>query len=578
MTSVLNRLQPLNGNKFFAVLPFLFLLTGPAVSQTTLRDAWKFYSSGDFRQAASVLEKTAGLPGNPDHTLLRLRALNRLGRFDEAAGLFDRFQALKENSPLSQEIFYEGGAALASLNQPGKALRAWLTAIDLNTAATGTLLPLTEGLVLYRLTLDDLFQELAFYPVSDHPALINLLIRKGQREDRLARVTAWLGKKSVSAETISNSIARVSDQTSSRKIKLKVGLLLPLDAASATPGARAEIGRQILKGFMAQTAVSFQESGLALTLVIRDTKGDPDFAETQARSLISEEKPDLVIGPVFSDECEKVKPVALSGKIPFFSPTATDDDLYRNSEWFFGLNPPLESRGRQTAEHLLPLLEKKQKYQVLLIAEEGSDAQVMADAFGKVFEKFKGSDIKKGFYKEGSVDIRRYVPAFSGIKEKEDPEEPTWIDVIYAPVSDAEQAEMIVSQLSYSKLFGTYAGNTPWDNRMLFKKYRNQLTGFFLAEETDRDTLKTGSTGFRNAYLAKFGASPDDLATRGADCVILLTALAGKSSENGLSPLEIKNLPALLALRNRIWFNGTAANQAVSFFRYENGEFVPVGP
>jgi len=567
----------LNGNKFFAVLSFLFLLTDPAESQTTLRDAWTFFSAGDFQQTASLLEKTAGLPGNPDHTLLRLRALNRSGRFEEAAVLFDTFQALKENSPLSQEVFYEGGTALSALNLPGKALRAWLTAIDLNPAAAGELRTLTGGLVLYRLSLDEVFQELAFYPVSDHPAVIDMLIRKGQREDRLAKVTAWLGKKSVSAETISKAVAQLSAQTGSGKSKLKVGLLLPLDGTSSTPGARAEIGRQILKGFMAQTAVSFQESGLTLTLVIRDTKGDPDLAETQARSLISDEKPDLVIGPVFSDECEKVRPVAISGKIPFFSPTATDDELYKASEWFFGLNPPLESRGRQTAERLLPLLEKKQKYQVLLIAEEGSDAQSMADAFGKVFEKFKGSEIKKGYYKEGSVDIRRYIPAFSGIKEKEDPEEPTWIDVIYAPVSDFEQAEMIVSQLSYSKLFGTYAGNSPWDNRLLFKKYRNQLTGFFLAEETDRDTLKTGFAGFRNAYMSKFGSLPDDLALRGADCVVLLAALAGKSAENGLSPGEIKNLPAIQAIRNRIWFNGTAANQAVSFFRFENGEFLPVG-
>jgi len=585
MISVQNHPQPLSGNKvkltvkfsfLYAVL-FLLIPLSNLNAQTPLADAWKAFAKANYEKSISLLKSENTATYSIDQLMVLIKSYNRLNQFSEAVSIYEKYPKPEAEGVLLQEYFYEAGTAYWGNYNYQLALRTWLTAYDLNVKTGDELAKLIRLVVMTKLTMADLYSELGVYPVADNTFIQELLAEKAKGQNQAENLFSWFTKRKVSSERIDFlRQLQVADDSKSVK-KVKIGLLLPLDEKSRTPGERAVIGREILKGFMVKLGSEYSDLETRVTLIVKDTKGDPFNAAKLAESLVKTELVDLVFGPVFSDECEQVRPIAESGNIPFFSPTATDESLYRNSNWFFGLNQTLETRGKRSAEAALKIIGTKPKVQILLVAEENSDAAEMAEAFGAKLKGIKGLDLKKGFYKEGSSDIRRSIPFFRDQNEKEDPEAPTVIDLIYAPASGKDQVEMIVSQLSYIKLFGTFVGNTDWDVKSLLRNYRTQLNGMLIVKDQSVDTSRTDVKQFFKKFTYKFRVKPDELALRGADGFILVKNLLQNNSLHQTdTALRIKEMKSVSGLQSDIWFNGTNSNQYLQFFRVINNEIVPL--
>lgn len=562
---------------FYSIFIVVFLLPFCELrAQTPLSDAWKAFSQGNYEKSVSILKSENDQTHSVDRLLLLLKSYNRLNLFADAVSLCEMNPKPGADGSLLQEYFYEAGAAYWGNYQYSLAFRTWLTALDLNPKTAGELTKQIRLVVMTKLTMADLYTELAVYPVADNTLIQELLAEKAKGQNQSESLFSWLTKRKVSAERIDFlRNLQFADDTKSVK-KVRIGLLLPLDEKSRTPGERAMVGREILKGFMVQLGSDYSDLETRVTLVVKDTKGDPFQAAKLAESLVTDDRVDLVFGPVFSDECEQVKAIAESGKIPFFSPTATDESLYRNSNWFFGLNQTLETRGKRAAEAALKIIEPKPRVQVLLVAEENSDASVMADAFGEKLKGLKGLELKKGYYKEGSSDIRRAIPYFRDQNEKEEAEAPTVIDLIYAPASGKDQVEMIVSQLSYIKLFGTFVGNTDWDVKSLLRNYRTQLNGMLIVKDQAVDTSRSEVKFFFRKFKTKFRMKPDELALRGADGFNLVKKiLQNNVLHQSDTEVRIKKMSVVSGFQSDIWFNGTNSNKYLQFSRVINNEIVP---
>lgn len=90
---------------------------------------------------------------------------------------------------------------------------------------------------------------------------------------------------------------------------IKAAILLPLS------GPRADIGQQLLNA--AQMAV-FDTAPQDFELVPRDTKGTPQGAAAAARQALSEGAK-VVLGPLFSQEVQAVKPIAAGAGVQILS-------------------------------------------------------------------------------------------------------------------------------------------------------------------------------------------------------------------------------------------------------------------
>lgn len=553
-----------------------FVFTTVLNAQTPVQDAWKAFNRKDFQQSVTLLNSVRSPKTTFEQVLLLIKSYNRLNQFPEAITVFENSAKPDAEGSNLQEYFYEAGVAYWGEYQYSLALRTWLTAFDLNPQTAGELTRNLKLVVMNKLTMADLYAELGVYQIADNTLLQELMTEKARGINQTESLFSWFAKRNVPAERIS-FLRRMEFADESKIVKkIRIGLLLPLDEKSRNPGERVIIGREILRGFLLKLRTGYADLESRVTLVVKDTKGDPFLAAGLAQSLVTNDRVDLVFGPVFSDECEQVKPIAESGKIPFFSPTATDESLYKNSSWFFGLNQTLETRGSKAAEVALKLISKKPALQVLLVAEENSDASTMADAFGAKLKGIKGLDLKKGYYKEGSSDIRRSIPFFRDQNEKEDPDAPTVIDLIYAPASGIDQVEMIVSQLSYMKLFGTYVGNTDWDVKRLLKNYRTQLNGMLIARDSNVDTTRLDVKSFFQSFHRKFKKNPDELALRGADGFLVINSLLKNNLLNQPdTDVRIKNMGTVTGLQSDIRFEGKSSNQSLEYFRVNENEIVP---
>lgn len=584
MISVQNHPQPLNGNKVNFKFALSLLLTGfifisfscDLIAQTPLQDAWKSFNRKDYNQSVSILNSLGNQKPSVEHLLLFIKSYNHLNQFSDAVSVFENLKNPVAEGALLQEYYYEAGVAYWGNYQYNLALRTWLTAFDLNPQTAGEIARNLKLVVLNKLTMADLYAELGVYQIADNLVLQELMTEKAKGINQTETLFSWFAKRNIPAQRI--SVLRQLQFADESKIvkKIRIGLLLPLDEKSRNPGDRAIIGREILRGFLLKLKSEYSDLESRVTLVVKDTRGDPFISASLAQSLVTNDRVDLVFGPVFSDECEQVKPIAEAGKIPFFSPTATDESLYKNSSWFFGLNQTLETRGNKSAEVALKLIGKKPVLQVLLVAEENSDASTMADAFGAKLKGIKGLDLKKGYYKEGTSDIRRSIPAFRDQNEKEDPDAPTVIDLIYAPASGIDQVEMVVSQLSYMKLFGTYIGNTDWDVKRLLKNYRTQLNGMLIVRDSNVDTTRLEVKSFFQSFHRKFKKNPDELALRGADGFLVIKSLLKNNLLNQAdSDNLIKKMPTVNGLQSDIWFEGKSSNQSLGYFRVIENEIAP---
>jgi branched-chain amino acid transport system substrate-binding protein len=94
------------------------------------------------------------------------------------------------------------------------------------------------------------------------------------------------------------------------------------------------------------------------------------FAITHYEKLITQDKVDLVLGPVTSAVTDAVADVNEKYRMPMIAPTGSAASIYRKGRKFvFGMNPPAEV----SLEGLVDLAAKKGLKTVALISSEGVD-------------------------------------------------------------------------------------------------------------------------------------------------------------------------------------------------------------
>jgi branched-chain amino acid transport system substrate-binding protein len=140
---------------------------------------------------------------------------------------------------------------------------------------------------------------------------------------------------------------------SSTQGAIKIGAILELTGPGSFYGTSA---RQVIQMLLAK--VNNQAGGKPIQVVFEDDATDPATAVTKARSLIEQEKVDVLFGPIFSDAQAALAPYVASKRIMEIAPYGAPFDLSNHKNWIVypgtldtncaGLGPWLYDQGNRT--------------------------------------------------------------------------------------------------------------------------------------------------------------------------------------------------------------------------------------
>ncbi len=523
----------------FLVPCFLFLFSFFVSAQSDVFTAsLNLFNSGKYSEAQKYLENQFSLnPNLPEqNTVLLAKIFNKTSQFEKTIFLQKSAAMVKPNN--QQEFLFEIGVAQFQLKDFNSALKSWILAYQIKPESAAYLKDQINLLVSVKIEWTPVLQ---------------------------SELNNWFNLN-VKNESLKNELNGLITNREIRNIK--IGLLLPLGKGKLTPSEREIIGRDILQGFLIGMDEFSMKSQIQTEIFVKDTEGDSTKAEKLGKELIESDKVNLIIGPVFSNECTLVSRLAETYKIPIISPTASDDALNRFSNYFFQLNPSLSVRGRQSAIKALEI-SKIEKDSVLVLAEEGSDTQVMANAFSVALFENGVTVVDKAFYPYDSQDIRRNIPYrqvdTTQIK-----------DIIYAPIEDENLINIVVPQLSYLKVFGFYVGNNNWDDKLKLRQYKRILDGMLICKDTHVDSNRVEVKNYNHDYQKRFHNNPSPISYRGFDSFLFVKSMVEeKAFQKSDLDISIRNMKPVQGLQNTIDFRGQTVNQHLNFFRFLNNEIIP---
>lgn len=567
------RLQ-LNGNKMKRIFLLIVCAFGFYSNGLSQQQPFSFYKNlfvnGQYQQLENELETYSPEKKNiiNEFSILFIKTLNRQQKYHQVSGF--SVSPLFSDPSFAVEYYYELGTAALQIKDFQLSFNRFIAGVKLTSVSDSTFYFALDYLISQKLPYNDVLTLLSKESVDQLLFVPDLLIKSISKPQQVKLLENWnLTNQSQKVKQKLDQLKQTEKFDGSRQFS--VGLLLPIGKYKTSPGFREFIGRDILAGFLQGVEEINGDINSPFHIHIRDTESNPVLAKEQLIKLIVDDKVDVIIGPVFSEECHAILEISNSYQIPIITPTATDDNLFEKSPYFFGLNPSFKTRGIQTAKKSMELLDMKVKRDsILVMAPSNSGASKMADAFLDMYHSIGWGHLAKGNYPAGSMDIRGYIPIVSQDTMQ-------YRDYIYTPIEDEKDIDIVVSQLSFKKVWGRYIFNTPWANTLKLRNYRHIINGAIIAKDSDIDTLNYSTKKIKRNYQIKYGKEPTAVSYRGYDAATVVSFLFSEY-KNGQFYFDqlLRNMKKLSGVQNDIDFQGSQNNQSIRFYMFKDNELIRI--
>ena len=337
---------------------------------------------------------------------------------------------------------------------------------------------------------------------------------------------------------------------------VQLGILLPTDAESL------DLTQAMFNGVRLAVEEHNSTGGgqMPVRMVFRDSGHRSDVAADAAEELV-EERVDIIIGPLYSEEAMAAAGVAQLNGVPMIAPLATNEDVSRNRPYVFQANPSIGMRGRLMARFAM---------RSLRLNEFG----IVSD-----FSTSYGEQMAEGFEAEvaelgGEVAFVSLLPgpsAWFRLLDYVKPDTLIFARALYLPISGSEAPTLIraaLNELGRLDIPMRVLGNKEWHDfnapQLAARFFTTYTNDFFVDESLAATRL------FQERYIALSGEEADHLAYAGYDVaryiLLQLTAHAGKPLHEAFH-----DAPPYQGLGLRFDFRNGNVNEAIYFMRYRDG-------
>ncbi|MCD6326266.1 ABC transporter substrate-binding protein [bacterium] len=477
-----------------------------------LLSALYFYQSGDCTEAtlkaSSLALVSVGLLRSESLYIVGLCAM-RTGNWDEAVS---SFALALEELPTGHERYeslLSAGRASEMLNTPLAAIDFYIGAIrevsnvfmpQMDEAA---IRDLVEALLLKEQSADVLRSVLERYGNS-FPAdvavfsLCRLLVLAGDSDEATETIRGF-------AERFPESylVKAVADLEESLNLGLvgnasRIGLIAPLT------GDLAFFGEHVLWGVEAALRDHYAASGASISLIVKDSEGEPDKAFQSFVSLAMDSNVIAIVGPVSSKSLDAVSELADEYRMPVFSPSACGPGILGRSDFVFRNCVPLWTQAATIAEFAVRRLKLRR---IAVLMPEKQYGLLLADSFITAATS-AGAEIV--FVKSYAAEGMDFGEVLSGLCLLEP-------DGVFI-ADNAAKVAVIAPQILCSNIHdAVLLGWDGWNSPETLASALGELEGAFFVTTKLPDDDSEEASSLRSAIMAEHGADVSPLLKQSYD-------------------------------------------------------------
>ncbi len=322
-----------------------------------------------------------------------------------------------------------------------------------------------------------------------------------------------------------------------------ITLLLPFSNTGST------IALDFLNGF--KLAVDFDKSNIALY----DTKGDPIEAYSGLKKQFLKNKPDIVIGPLFSMSCIAASILSNEENVPIVLPMAKDIRISSIGENVFQFRKGLREEANILADYLI----KNNIKTAAIFNVNSANGLDEKRAFETLFKSKGGKIIREEFYSTNETDFSVQMESLKVVYDS------IGYDVIFINGSP-DNLIMAATQLKYYGIGARIVGLNEWGNDKVIRLASAYIDSVIYSKENwmGQELLRSTVT---KEYRKKYKISPGMASFYGYDAGLLIKSL--KNNENLRN--ELNNMEGFWGTTGFITFNDNILSPDIYIYMIING-------
>jgi ABC-type branched-subunit amino acid transport system substrate-binding protein len=361
------------------------------------------------------------------------------------------------------------------------------------------------------------------------------------------------------------------------KSKYSVGVILPLS------GIYKPFGEKALQGIkLALKEKKVREGTSLLSLVIRDSKGNPSEAEKAVEELVNREKVIAILGPLLSTTVDRAAKKAQQLKVPLFS--LSQKELTSAKGGFVLQNSlvPLEQ-----VQALVAFAFKELELRTYAVFYPNSSYGFhFKNLFNQEVSRLGGKVMGTVVYQEEQTDFRQEIKGFFKVvaiskeersKQKEDEfKQGLTVDGVFIPDTH-DRAGTILSQMAYHDIKGTtFLGTNAWNGPGLISSAGKAAEGAIFVDAFLRKDSSVKP--FVDEFQKEYQNPPETLEAICYDGARFLREILQSKSPS--SPMELKEeLKKIHPFQGVSGLKGFGedgkAIRTLSILRVKNGQIEP---
>lgn len=313
---------------------------------------------------------------------------------------------------------------------------------------------------------------------------------------------------------------------------------------------------------MAADAFNSRNISQKVNLIFKNSAENQDSTSSAMAELTFSHRVDAVLGPIFSEPAETVAEYASEYQLPMVVPLANSEELYRNHEYTFLMNPTSETHGVQMARYAVNTL-RLDTLAVITDSEPSGRSSALAfrheaEKLGAHISYYIEEDFAATGYEFGEltnvftqdtalIDSLNYLPT----------------DGIFAPFTGqaaGTMSNLLLNSLEALRSDVVIMGNQEWESVRL-SDFQNR---FFEIYHTDSKATAEESANrkfFIEDYQSRYGLEPDDFSMLGFDIATFLLEQLETAGNPAYLKQSLKNSETFRGLSISIRMHGGRSNQ-----------------
>ena len=560
----------------FLLLFIISSVYGQGLNQKVDREfqsAMNFYNSGNYSQAISLFDQIIGENDFNSKTtasfLFKGKSLLAIRQYSDAISTLNQFLNFYADSKYADEARIVITKAYIEQREYNSALEE----IDLIIAESESASYLKEAksigekLSANYLNPDDIQGLYNSASSKKVKAYLLLLLAKsyvynGNTIDGL-RIFSEVFRnypsspESIEARRLYEAASKNKQITPSSAI---IGVMLPLNYSENQLQSRTPVS-EILEGIKFAVSRYNRTHGNKIGLLIRDTKRDKDRIKDIADEFEGIPSLKIVIGPVFSDEVIAAGNAFEGSNIKVISPTATDNLLASRNNNIFQANPSFAARGKAMADYLF-FVERKNNVAVLnsSLGYSGN----LADAFIREYRLLGGDVLAHQVFPPNSIQITQQINQLNVFRDT--------LEAIYAPISDKNDAPVILSSLVLDSLYVPMYGNQDWFSAKGLETSTTLSNDLKITSDFFIDYKDPGYITLNREFSSQTNMEANRNVLYGYDTAeYILSAINSSNNDTDRINKILNSQKEMKGFHNNISFNDEHVNMYLNILKYQSG-------